>query len=75
MALVEMCDKLAIMSASPITITVNGQTFDMLAHVPFSSQVHQIDVPGGTKLAVMYNTQSTHGRTLQVFSVDEVITV
>lgn len=75
MALFEMCNKLAIMPQTDLDVTINGNTFTVPANTPFSSSLHQIEITGPVTLAVMYNTQSTSGKTLQVFSVDDVVTV
>jgi len=75
MAMIDMSDKLAIMPQGDAIITVDGATFTVPAMTPFTSSSQQIDVAAGTVLAIMYNTQSPHGKILQIFSIDEIMTV
>lgn len=74
MTAVSMTDKLAIMAQTDVDVTVDGNTFTFPAQVPFTSNT-TVDIPTGTILAVMRQTASPGGKHLQVFSVDEVITV
>ena len=75
MATFNMQDKLAVMAQANVDVTINGETFQVPAATPFTTQRATIEVAGGTKFAVMYGVQSTHGDPIQVFSIDEIVTV
>lgn len=70
-----MQDKLAVMAQADVAVTINGQVFTVPAATPFTTQRATIDVDVGTVFAIMYGVQATNGEPIQVFSVDEIVTV
>ena len=77
MAAFSMTDVLAVMGQADVVVTIDGETFTMPATIPFTTMHASIDVPGGTKLAVMRTGRTpTNGKhLLQCFSIDEIVTV
>ena len=75
MATLDMTRILAVMPQADCIVTIKGQTFTIPATIPFTTNHDTIDVAAGTVLAVMYDPTAPKGKILQVFSIDDIITV
>lgn len=65
---------LAVKFQASTVVTVPGGVFTFAAG-DVSALHPDADVPGGTVLGVMYNSQSAGGQLLDVFRLDSVMTV
>ena len=75
MSQVNMSKIKAVMFASSTSVTLPTGSFTFLGNVPVSFTDNSVDIPAGTVMAVMNNVVAPKGNNLQIFNVDEIVTV
>ena len=75
MAIVSMKGIRAVMFAGDVEVTLPSGAFTFAGGVPISFTDNEVDIPSATVMTVMKNISSSHGGNLQVFNVDEIVTV
>ena len=75
MSVVNMSEIKAVIFDVDTLVTLPSGTFTFAAGVPYSFTNNSVDIPSATVMAVMKNISSTKAGNLQVFNVDEIVTV
>ena len=63
------------LEADAVVTNANGKTWTQPAMEPFMVPGTTVDIAGGTTVHIMRSAKAPHGKILQVFSVDDVVTV
>ena len=75
MSVVDMSGIKAVIFDGDTEVTLPSGAFTFAGGVPYSFTNASVDIPAATVMAVMKNVKSTKSGDLQVFNVDEIVTV